>query len=124
MEENLNLGESAPEQSQEVLECKRELRLIGDEIDRLFLSRTSSPLLPEWNLSEREAIIDSAVERGTEEKPESDFGREQQDPETSEGTVPAESDPQANRDESDLESERLARLIQKIAEMREAWSLI
>jgi len=124
MEPDHNDGKTATEDSQKFLESKRELRLIGEQVDRLFLSRHSSPLLPEWNPAESELLFSpDEVEEG-EEKFEQESDATKGNSVLPPRSVPVESLGQDPRDESVQQDENLATLIEKVRKLRQAWSLI
>jgi hypothetical protein len=118
MEKNLNSGKTASENRQQFQESKRELLLIGDQVARLFLSAPPSPLLPEWNLSERDNIFETDKVEESEESSESENDDNQDNSGTTERTVPAESTRDEARDESDPIDQQLVKLRLRIEEMR------
>jgi len=118
MEKNLNSGKTASERSQEFQESKRELLLIGHQVDRLFLSTPPSPLLPEWNLSERDNIFETDKVEESEESFESENDDTLNNSGPTERTVPVESARDEARDESDPISQQLVKLRLRIEDMR------
>jgi hypothetical protein len=118
MEENLNSGKTASENLQQFQESKRELLLIGEQVARLFLSAPPSPLLPEWNLSERDNIFETDKVEESEESSESENDDNQDNSGTTERTVPVESTGLGARDESDPIDQQLVKLRLRIEEMR------
>jgi hypothetical protein len=116
MEQNLNNGKTASECSQEFQESKRELLLIGHQVDKLFLSTDSSPLLPEWNPSERDNIFEPDEVEESEESSESDVEKTE-GPRQEEEAIPAGTTQEARRDESDPIGMQLTKLRLRIEEM-------
>lgn len=118
MEKNLNTGKTASERSQEFQESKRELLLIGHQVDRLFLSTPPSPLLPEWNLSERDNIFETDKVEESEESSESESDDTLNNSGHTERTVPVETTSEEARDESDPITQQLVKLRLRIEDMR------
>lgn len=117
MKKNLDTGKTAAETSKEFQESKRELLLIGEQVDRLFLSRNSSPLLPEWSPSESDDIFEPSTVEESEGSSESDLEQDQADRRSTERTIPAETTKEDNRDESDPIDQQLTRIRLRIQKM-------
>jgi len=115
-QDSQRVGKSASGVSSAFQESKREILLIGDEIDRIFLGRSPSPLLPDA-ASEKDIFFLLALEEECEESSGSDLVQDTGSSETSKGARPVEWKRQETRDESDRIDQQLTKLRRRVEEM-------
>jgi len=102
----------------QVQESKREIRLIGNQIDGIFLRDSPPPQLPEWLTSESASFLEPSDGTVGLRRSESDLDQDVSRSNGKRGKVPAESTGDGNRDESAVGRLELEKLAQRIEDLR------
>jgi len=119
MEENRHgKGKMSPELLLEYQESQREIRLIGEQLDKIFLCEDLSPPLPEWLTSEKEIPRDPTDVTEENEGSESDLDQDSSVRERPRRRVPAASPSTGSSNEPDRDRTELGKLAKRIDELR------